>query len=264
MSNPQWWRQPRPPFTGEVLAAAYAHASEEAPRESCGLITGGAYRRCRNTAADPAGRFRVDAADQLAALEAGPLQGVIHSHPAGPWFPSSADMAGQIETGVPWAIVTPGEPGELVCIWGDDGRPSLFDAAGAPRPRDFLHGISDCYTVVIDYFAERHAIELPDFPRDWEWWRDGGDLYRDGFAEAGFDQVAAADPDDILRQARPGDVILRAMRSRTPNHAGVYLGGSLMLEHHQSRFVERRPILTAKHGATHLLRHRALAKDAAA
>ena len=47
-------------------------------------------------------------------------------------------------------------------------------------------GVSDCYSLIRDWYRTERGIALPEFPRDWEWWEYGGDLYAMGFAEAGF------------------------------------------------------------------------------
>ena len=76
------------------------------------------------------------------------------------------------------------------------------------------------------------------------WWSAGGDLYLDGFAEAGF-EVVSTDPTEHARAIEPGDVFLRRVMSKKINHGGVYIGDGLMIEQLPKSLVARRPIAGA-------------------
>lgn len=247
MTLPDYWRQPQDPVTPDVLAEAFRHANAEAPREAVGVVVAGEYCPLINTHEVPEKAFRAD----FSAVDR--IEAVIHSHPASPPLPSAADMRGQIAFGVPWAIIGPGEPGVLGCVWGLP-RPALFDEGGHVVPRAFAPGVADCYSVIEDWYSAR-GIDLPPFPRDVDWWDYGDDLYRDGFAEAGFSQIAG------LGEARPGDVYLMPLVPglATPTHGGIYLGDGLCLEHMPGRLMARRPIGPKVRRITHWLRHEALA-----
>ncbi len=257
--RPDWFRHPHGPFTRAVIEAACRHASETPGAEACGLVVAGAFVPCLNVAPNPAEAFEIDAGALSEAYTSGELEGVIHSHPGGPWRPSAADMASQIETGVPWAIVIPGEPetgaGALACAWGDSlPRPPLF-AGGVHQPRVFCHGVADCFSILRDYCAEAGA-PLAEIPREWEWWARGEKspaLYLDGFGPAGFDLVTV-DAAEARRLAQPGDVFLKALKSATPNHCAIYLGDGLALDHLPNRLSSVRAANVAMSGMTHWLR----------
>lgn len=260
--TPAFFREPRGPFSRPVLAAALRHAAAEAPRESCGLVRAGEYLPCANVAQRPELEFDIDGAALSDAYRAGDLEGVIHSHPGGPWWPSAADMAGQVETGVPWAIVVPGGSeggseaveGSLACAWGIP-NPPLF-AGGQHRGRAFLHGVADCYTLIRDWYAQERGVDLPEFAREWRWWEAPerwGSLYLEGLERAGF-EVVTTDPTSMARQAQPGDVLLRRVLAKVPNHGAIYLGGGLLLEHTPFELSQRRPAGRALPVCSHLVR----------
>jgi proteasome lid subunit RPN8/RPN11 len=255
--HPEFFRKPWGPFTPVVLRAAGAHAASVTPDEACGLVLDGVYVPCVNQSPDPRSAFRIDQADIVEAYANGTLQAVIHSHPGGPWYPSREDMAGQIATGVPWAIVIPGETSaELACWWGGD-RPPVMTDDGLHVPRAFLHGVSDCYTLCQDYYRQFHDVRLMDFARAWEWWRDAdahGSLYLDNLQDQGF-SVVSTDAEAFGAIARPGDAYLLAIRSKVPNHAGIYLGDGLLLEHMHGNLSHREPIARKLKHITHWLRH---------
>ena len=259
MHYPDFFRQPAAPFTQQVLSDAGEWFAKDPHVERCGLVVEGRFLPCENVATDPAQRFEIRAEGVAAYSERGVLEGVIHSHPNGPWWPSQADMAGQIALGVPWAIMVPGETSsELACHWGGQ-RPAVF-SGGDHLPRAFLHGVSDCYALVRDYYQEVHRIQLAEFPRKWEWWKEPDSdrgMYLDNLIDQGF-EVIATDPAEIAALARPGDGYLMAIRSTVPNHAGIVLDQGLVLDHCFGRLSERQPLHRKVRHMTHLVRRREL------
>lgn len=194
------------------------HALDVFPQECCGFIADDKYYRQENQSSDPNNSFVIDRKSMAAARKIG-LEAIVHSHPKGLVCPSKADMENQIENQVPWLLLT--TDGEFV------SEPILFgDTAPIPNlmKRTFRHGVTDCYSMIRDYYRLELGITLKEFPRDWEWWLEGDDLYASGFKEAGFVKIGA---DDI----QPGDVFLANIRSKTPNHGGVYVGNELVLHH---------------------------------
>lgn len=224
----------------ELLAAINAHAMAEYPKESCGLIVAGVYVPCFNYAVEPEKDFTIAGPDFIA--HAPHVEAVIHSHPDGPLFPTARDMQGQMQTAVPWFIVaTDGERCHPPIQWGDrNDIPALVG-------REFMHGVCDCYSLVRDVFAlgrERLAeqdidwphppILMPEVPRDDNWWTGEADLYADHIGPAGFKIVPRED-------VRPGDGFLAKIRSDKLNHAGVLIGGGLVMHHLPSRLSRREP-----------------------
>ncbi len=89
--------------------------------------------------------------------------------------------------------------------------------------RLFEHGVTDCYTLFRDAY-HLAGIEMPDFHREDDWWRNGQNLYLDNLEAAGLYQVP-------LSAAQPGDVLLCCFGSSVPNHAAIYCGDSELLHH---------------------------------
>lgn len=228
---PDYFRQPMEPFTRSVLNAAgkYFAGTEE---ERCGIVTNGQFVPVANAAADKDLHFEMRGDEVNQAIIDNALEGIIHSHPGGPWYPSLQDMRGQQATAVPWAIMVPGdETSALACHWGTP-RPPLFDDAGQHIQREFLPGVCDCYTLLQDWEALQ-GRSLPDSPRAWKWWDDtdtNGSLYLDNFEKQGFRQITQ-DRERMRIEAQPGDFYLMCIGARVPNHAGVCLGEGLLLDH---------------------------------
>jgi proteasome lid subunit RPN8/RPN11 len=211
-----------------TLDAFRQHAARDYPREACGLVVvvkgKERYVPCRNVAAGTE-NFILPAEDYAAAEDIGEIVAVVHSHPDTSAEPSEADRVSCEASGVPWHILS---------LPGDDLR--TIEPSGYQAPlvgRQFAHGVLDCYTLIRDWYKRERDIALPDFERRDDWWRHGGDLYMQHYAEAGFVAVSQDRPE------QPGDVILMQLRAEVPNHAGIYLGGGIMLHHVHGRLSSR-------------------------
>lgn len=230
-------------FGPEVEATIVAHARAEYARAACGLVVDGVYVPVENRARDPHAQVLIPVGETLRAG----VQAVGHSPPDGDPWPSAEDIAGQV---APRCLGTsPALPplGPAGCSGGND----------VPRPplpgREFRLGPSgsdgrgDCYALIRDWFWDVRSIDLPEFPRAPEWWLAGGDLYRDGFARAGFREID-------LAEIAPGDVVLAKAMSPVPNHGGVVLADGLVRHHLTGRLSRREPLGPWRRFVTHALR----------
>lgn len=214
--------------TLQVLPAVLAHAGREQPRECCGLLVrladGVGYWPARNRCPLP-GQFELHPEDFADAEDAGEIVAVVHSHVHEGAAPSQADRLGCEASGLPWLIVS----------WPHGGwrwlAPSGFALPWVGR--EFVWGITDCFTLVRDYYRQELGIlvDCPE-PYDYNFWQRGADLYG-RYQDFGFARL----PDGA--QPQPHDVLLMQVRSPVANHAAVYLGGGVMLHHLEKRLSER-------------------------
>lgn len=206
------------------MAAARQHAEEEYPRESCGVLIDGQYRRCHNVASTPSEHFRIAGAEWAALLDEGEITAVIHSHPDHPPTPSEADLVACEETGLPWWIIGVDA--------GKAGPAKLVSPTGYRAPlvgREFAHGVLDCLTLLLDYYRRERGIELGNYERADGWWTRGESLYLRHLPAAGFREVVRGQPSGP--ELQEGDIILMQIRAAEPNHAGIYLAdGTLSSE----------------------------------
>ena len=83
---------------------ARKHALEMQPKESCGVVAGNKYWRCRNIAENPEEAFALNPNDYLAARAyGGQIQAIIHSHPKG-GKASIPDQKACTRMKIPWYI----------------------------------------------------------------------------------------------------------------------------------------------------------------
>lgn len=211
-------------FSETVIKEALDHASEEAPRESCGLVVleegHQKYLRCTNASAVH-GEFYITPDEYAEVEDHHEIVGVAHSHYACSPEPSMSDLAGCEMSGVPWLIVS-----------HPIGTYKVIQPSGYVAPlkgRMFLHAVFDCYSIIRDYYKVTLGISLKDYPRQQAWWEKGDNLYEDNFRDAGFLPVQ----DGSLREH---DILLMKCRSPVINHGAIYLGGNRILQHLSNRF----------------------------
>lgn len=95
------------------------------------------------------------------------------------------------------------------------------------------------------------GIEMPDFHRGDDWWRNGQNLYLDNLEATGLYQVP-------LSSAQPGDVLLCCFGSSVPNHAAIYCGDGELLHHIPEQLSKRERYTDKWQRRTHSLwRHQA-------
>lgn len=186
---------------------------------------------------EPEEYFRMSPEDWLRAEMQGEIVALVHSHPGGlPWL-SEADRRLQVQSDLPWWLVCRGEIHKFRCV------PHLTG-------RRFEHGVTDCYTLFRDAY-HLAGIEMPDFHRGDDWWRNGQNLYLDNLEATGLYQVP-------LSAAQPGDVLLCCFGSSVPNHAAIYCGDGELLHHIPEQLSKRERYTDKWQRRTHSLwRHRA-------
>lgn len=171
----------------------------------------------------------------------GEVVGIVHSHVEHDAQPSPADLEACEASGLPWWIYS------IKSKQWSHFEPKGYtpDLVG----REFVHGVTDCYSIVRDYYRQRLGVALPNYSRAVEWWQNGEDLYQQHFAEQGFREIT-------LAQIQPGDAILMRIASKVPNHAAIYLGDGVILHHLQGIISRREPLHPAfQKRISHVLRY---------
>lgn len=225
---------------------AYPHEIIFLLTESKGLY------KVTNIADDTTKEFRVSSSDMQQALTEN-LLAVIHSHPDFEPYPSEADMHSQLAVDVTYGIcATDGVNASNINYWG--GGIEKAPLLG----RGFIHGIQDCYSLIKDYYKSELNIELNEFPRSWQWWNNGQDLYSLNVESEGFIRVY---------EPEIGDMIFMQIRSKVPNHGAVYVGNDLIMHHitstkavDETRISTQEPIFRYQNFITHYYRHKSMFK----
>lgn len=210
----------------KTFQAFQSHVLAEFPKEAVGFVIDGNYVPVPNSASDPFTTFRIDQIDHVKALAIGPIQAVLHSHPydkfhTPKWpaeWPTTSDMDSWMEGDIPWGIVATDGEGLTQVVWLDETEVAPLEG------RTFVHGISDCYSIIRDWYKLNRQITLPNFARGIEWWYAGRNLYDDNFKLTGFEPIR-------LEDAEVGDVVMMKAASPVTNHAAVIVGPNQILHH---------------------------------
>ena len=200
---------------------ALAHAKEQDPKESVGLLLNikgkEIYFPCRNLALTAHQCFILDPEDYVKADEAGQITGIVHSHPTTPAVASEADKLSCENSGLPWYIVNPKTE-----TWG------FYEPSGYKAPiigRPWVWGVTDCWSLVRDWYKENKNIEL----RDWQRPLTVEEFLKDPMFErcawrTGFRELR---PEESLKN---GDLLFMSILNPGLNHVALFFDGDVI--HH--------------------------------
>ena len=211
--------------------AALKHAKEQDPKESVGVLIvikgKEQYYPCNNLSTYSQQCFILDPEDYVKADALGEITAIVHSHPVTPPSPSQADKVSCEQSGLKWHIVNPKTE-----TWG------YCEPTGYKPPligRQWVWGVTDCWSLVRDYYKEQHNIQLLDYqrpttPQDFL----DNPLFEQYAERTGFREL---NKDEKLQK---GDVLLMSILHPTLNHVAIFLGDDI-LHHLADRLSTREP-----------------------
>ena len=210
---------------------ALVHAKDQNPKESCGLLLNirgkEKYYPCRNLSMTDHQCFILDPEDYVKADNLGSIKAVIHSHPITSPSPSQADLVSCENSGLPWHIVNPNSE-----TWG------YCEPTGYKVPligRQWVWGVTDCWSLVRDWYKEEKDIELVDYERNItpeEFIKNP--LFEKYAKNTGFIELEQGEA------LQKGDVLLMSILHPTLNHVAIFLG-DMVLHHLADRLSCREP-----------------------
>ncbi len=92
--------------------------------------------------------------------------------------------------------------------------------------RQYETGVSDCWSIAIDYYWQNHGLRLTNYARPSDLPELGWSLYLKYLETEGFEML-----DIPVRLLKPSDLILMTLRSNLPHHAAVYVGEGKIIQH---------------------------------
>tara|TARA_R100000231_G_scaffold20370_1_gene20004 strand:- start:107 stop:808 length:702 start_codon:yes stop_codon:yes gene_type:complete len=200
---------------------ALNHAIEQDPNESCGLLLNirgkKKYFPCRNLSQTSYQCFIIDPEDYVRADNTGDIIAVVHSHPVTPPIASQSDKVACEQSGLKWHIVNP-----KTQQWG------YCEPTGYKAPilgREWAWGVSDCWSLVRDWYKEELNINLKDWERPTTLEEFNNDpmfercAWRTGFRELRADE-----------KLQNGDLLFMSIFTNNLNHVAIFLNGDVL--HH--------------------------------
>jgi len=202
-------------LTEQIKNEIKSHAKLERPRECCGFIIDEVkVYKAKNIAHDNENKFKISPEDYVAASSLGEITAIYHSHPNTEAKFSEYDKFNSINHKITYILYT------LKDNSFTQFDPSLSDFNDYIG-RSFKIGLSDCYTLMRDFYKNELNINLNNYKRDENWKSYLTELFDKKFINEGFQEVTGL---------QKYDCILTKDRHKGPScHIAVYLGGGLML-----------------------------------
>lgn len=204
-------------------ANALNHAKKEDPKEAVGLLINKkgkkVYFPCQNIASNPKNTFILSPENYIEAEKLGEIIAVVHSHPLTPPLPTQADKVSCESNGIPFHIVNPKTES-----WG------YYEPNGYKAPllgREYVWGVTDCWSLVRDWYKEEKDIVL----RDWERPRTPEEFLNNPMFEScawrtGFRELRREE------SLENGDLLFMSILGKGLNHVAIFIEGDVL--HHLS------------------------------
>ena len=200
---------------------ALAHAKEQDPKEAVGLLLNirgkERYYPCRNLSMTSHQCFILDPEDYVKADAKGDIVAIFHSHPITPPTPSQADKISCEDSNLPWYIVNPKTE-----QW------SYTEPCGYKAPilgRPWVWGITDCWSLVVDWYKREKNVELLDYKRP--------STPEEFIKNPVFEKYLPSRGFKLLQpneQLMNGDVLAMSILGNGLNHVAIFLNGDVL--HH--------------------------------
>lgn len=197
------------------------HCLEELPNECCGLIatdSDGQYIpiKCRNDSGDPKSFAVINPYDYLKVSNKYNIVGMYHSQEND--NPSELDRFTAVEHNIPSIVY--GYKNKIFSI--------ISPRFNKYQNNRFEINKHDCLELVRDFYKNELNINLGNYLRDNNWFRNNPSIIFDNFAKEGFYEIN-------YRDREINDILLFGNDKKSISHMGVYIGKDLMLHHEFNR-----------------------------
>lgn len=185
--------------------------------ECCGFILNNQIFPCKNQSENPDHHFSISPFDYLRASYLGNIEIIYHSHTKNPEF-SEFDKINLYNQKL---------RGLMYCKEKDCFKVFLPESYNNKYVgRVFEIGVSDCLTLVSDYYQKELGIILPEIKRKEGWYKENKNIVKEN-TPSNFKQIP-------FETARKNDLLVFDMLNNDlPCHFGIYLGNDMIL--HQPR-----------------------------
>jgi proteasome lid subunit RPN8/RPN11 len=172
---------------------------------------------CRNVSLeDKKYSYEIDPQEYIRAVSLGKLCGVYHSHPDDDSLFSETDIEYAEEFALP------------IYVYGLKDKkfaeyiPSSYEINLEGLP--FVWGLFDCFSIVRNYFRQKHKLFISDYDRDESFANSNSNIIIENMNREKFFIVENKD-------IQNDDVLLFKSNRIFPHHFGVFVGNSRILHH---------------------------------
>lgn len=187
--------------------------------EVCGAIVNNNVYPCQNISINPEKNFIISPLDYLKINKIGKINYIYHSHNQNPTF-SEFDEINLHNLKL---------RGFLYCKETDSFNyffPESYQNTYVGRP--FEIGISDCYSLVYDYYKNELNIKLPEIKRADGWYKKTPNIVNENIPPS-FIKIK-------LEEGKKNDIVIfDLLDNNVPCHFGIYLENDLILHHQRNK-----------------------------
>lgn len=197
----------------------YALSNKEI--ETCGLVLMSGNSTfiypCRNISSNKEKFFELSPLNYLRAWDGGKnkIIGMFHSQQS--TKPSHLDIINYQNHKIPSYIYS-FESDEVIEVTDQHLKYNKY------LGRPFEIGKQDCFSLVIDFYQNEKNINISNYPRKDNWYKENPNIIQDNYKREGFIKVK-------LEELLPEDII-----EINNYHFGIYLEGDLLLSHERNKF----------------------------
>ena len=189
---------------------------QNSSEEICGLIlfkdSKYIVHQCENISYHKTENAILNPMDYIKASRIGKIVAHFHSHPTSD-KPSFLDYLSATNHNL-YSIIYSLKSNKFYII-----EPKLLEYLNA----DYKCGISDCYSLIRNYFDKELNIKLNDYNRGDNWWEKEPNLIIDNLKNEGAVEIEYKD-------LKVNDLILFSFNG-VLSHFSIYLGGGMILHH---------------------------------
>lgn len=191
------------------------------PEEACAIVKDGKVIIVTNIANNKEGSFEISQEDIIKYKP----DAILHSHTYSikdkiaidKRTPSFADMKTQVAMGIPWGISETEGDNVSSILWFPQSRDKEL------LGRRFIFYVDDCYTLLRDYYHQELGIELPYYPKDFDYTDIQDGCYYNDIKSYGFYEVPLAD-------IKKHDILVLSCKKQY-DHSAIYIGDNKALNH---------------------------------
>lgn len=186
--------------------------------EICGLlIESGNYESfipCKNISSNKSKHFEISPLDYLRIAENNKIIGIIHSQHS--FLPSSLDIVNSLGHNL------------KSYIYSLDFDEFLEITEGHLKYKKYLGkifeiGKQDCFTLIRDFYKQELNIEINNYPRNDNWYKENPNIIIENYQKEGFQEAE-------IKDIKHSDIIIF-----NSGHFGIYLDGDLLLHHQRNK-----------------------------
>jgi cell wall-associated NlpC family hydrolase len=203
-------------LTEEVKLQIKGFSLQNSNEETCGLILLKDNKYivypCKNISYYKANHAILNPLDYVRASKIGRIVAHFHSHPESD-KPSFMDYLSAVNHNL-YSVIYSIKSNKFYII-----EPKLSDYLNL----DYKCGISDCYSLIRNYFNKELNIKINDYNREEKWWEKEPDLIINNIKNEGGIEVEYKD-------LKINDLILFSFNGAL-SHFSIYLGNDMILHH---------------------------------